>query len=474
MDKNKGLFWKSLIGKYIIRYGLLIIVYFLGYQLNLNNNFLSGFILIIAGLTYYFYFSLTGERSFLKFNAVFSGVWLCTIGLAQMRLLEYQVSWIYLTWINVCTAHVLFLIANDLAYKYFPFLERKFNLNKINEKHINIKYEAKPERYFWIATVTAAIGIICFIANVLIKGYIPFFASSSNTNAYVNFYTRFHIFVVASMVSGGLSYYCIKKSHLSAIKRLLLVIYIFVLVFVIPILEVQRGTFITAALILTAAVYLMSNRKFWVLLSCIIVILGVYQFGSSLRGYSDTQLNAYFKPKQIVNEASETSNYKLPAKAAFLYSYLTVSQDNFNSAVEKKTINTWGIWQLKPFNVVLRSKWIDDKLAQAEYYTTLHQVAPYLTTYNLISMAYYDYGLIGVIILTFLWSFAFGLIEAFYSKYKGTFSCVAYGVCLIPVALCFFDSWMSNFTTWLMWGAVFLMFLAGSFTLKKKPQTTNR
>lgn len=525
MEKTKDFFGKPKIKKTIIDYGLLTIVYLVGYKFSIYNNFLAFLILIVASVSYYFYFSLTPERSFLKFKAVFSGVWLCTIGLAQLRFLEYQVVWTSFTWINLCVSHLSFLLANDLSHKYFYIFEDKFSLTKINKMKLPFKYEVKPQRYFWIATITTLTGIICLAINVAIKGYIPFFAASSDTNAYLNFYTRFHTFVVASLVSGGLSYYCIKKYQLSRIKKIFLSFYIVLLVFIIPILLVQRGTFITAALILTAAIYLLSNRKFWVLLMCIVVMLGIYQFGSYLRGYSDAQLNEFFKPKEIINEtgkvlnptnqisnveinkeknpdnvtnntsnaSNETNNdevnnatnsskdvanttnslntkgtFKLPPKAAFFYSYLTVSQDNFNSAVTKKTVNTWGVWQLKPFNVVLRSKWINDKLAYPEHYAALHQVLPHLNTYNLISMAYYDFGIIGVIIFTLLWSFCFGLVEAFYSKYKGAFSCLAYGVCLTPVALCFMNPWLSNFTPWLLWGTVFLMFLAGSFTLKKQ------
>lgn len=474
MRSQKLVHVDSLLMKALKEIGLLFLIYLTSYYIGTFSPFISCLIFLITGIVYYIYYVLVNERSFLNFKAVFSGVWLCTIGLAQLRLLEYQVTWEFLTWVNLCFAHLSFLFANDLAHNKFSFFESRYNLNKINTKNMKIQYEMKKERFFWIATFITLMGIVSFIINVIIKGYIPLFLSASNASAYVEFYTRLHIFVVASMVGGGFSYYCIRKCQLSLFKNILLGSYILILVFIIPILLVQRGTFINAALILTAVIYLLSNRKFWVLLTCIITMLLVYQLGSSLRGYSDDQLNEIFTPKEVTignNDEMGKSNgdihsakYKIPPKVAFFYSYLTVSQDNFNSIVATKKDNSWGIFQLKPFNVILRSEWIEKKLDN----TKVQKVLPHLNSANLISYAYNDFGLMGVIIFTSLWSFSFGLVESFYTKYKGVFSSLAYGVCLIPVALCFFDPWMSNFTTWLLWGTVFVMFLASSFTLKKE------
>ena len=464
------------IKKGFIIYGLMVLIYLIGYLTCMNYNFISCAVMIVGGIFYFFYYSLTGERSFLKFNGIFSAMWMCTLGLSQLRFLEYQTVWSAATWLNVCVAQIFFILANHLAHNHFHFFEGKFNLKKLNNDHSPVHYEAKPNRYFWIATAVALFGIICFIANVVTRGYVPFFISASNTSAYLNFYSRFHIFVVASMVSGGLSYYCIIKCELPLIKKIILGLYVAILIFIIPILLVSRGTFMIVALILTAVIYLFSKRQLWILLLCAVVMFGTYQLGSSARKYTDAALEDIFQPSELSISGnllgasdlnpkdSSTITFKIPPKAAFLYSYITVSNDNFNGIVKTKTKNTWGLRQLEPFNVILRSKWIKEKLASAEKF----KVTPALNTSNLISAAYYDFGIVGVIFFTSLWSFCFGLVEAFHTKYKGIFSCLAYGVCLTPVAMCFFYPWMSFFTIWLLFGTVFLMFLAGTFTIKKR------
>jgi hypothetical protein len=270
----------------------------------------------------------------------------------------------------------------------------------------------------------------------------------------------------------------LKQFQLTRIKKILLSAYVILLVFIIPILLVQRGVFIHAAFILTAVVYLTSNRKLRVLLACLVIIFGGYSLGSALRGYSDAQLSVFFRPKDIIGsttEQNQTENdpfsektLRLSPKMAFLYSYLTVGHDNFDSAVENNTEKTWGIWQVKPFNVILRSDWIEARIAEAESNSVQHRVLFHLTTFNFVSGAYYNFGAVGVIVLVSLWSFCFGLVEEFNKKYKGVFSALTYGVIMTPVALCFYESWMSIFTVWLLWGTILLMFLAGSVRLKKR------
>lgn len=462
----------------------LIVVYFISFLLSPEWQLVSGAIMLVAGITFYFYYSHLGTLSYLKFNALFSGVWLVTIGLSQMRFLEYQTIWAKTTWVAVCLAHLAFLFANKSAHGLFPAIDKrwgnKFNAIKLGKRVQLIKVSRSPNFYFGVATICMIIGVLSFFGNVASKGYIPLFVINKNPRAYVEFYMRLQIFYVASTVSAGIAYFVAVKLPLPNFKKALLFLYILILVFVIPILTVQRGTFINAALVLLAAVYLLSNRQFWVLIVSLSLILGIYLLGSSIRGYSEAQLDVLFPTNTIGNSkpdpdqppgseptdeeiTKEVTSFVLPGKAAFIVSYFTIGHDNFNYAVTHKTGNTWGLRQLEPFNVILRSKTLANALDQVEIYL----VRPYLNTSNLISMAYYDFGVTGVVALMLIWSFAFGIIEAFYNRYKSLFSMLAYGVCLIPITLSFFEAWMSYFTTWLMFGTVFLLFVFSTFKVQK-------
>ena len=97
----------------------------------------------------------------------------------------------------------------------------------------------------------------------------------------------------------------------------------------------------------------------------------------------------------------------------------------------------------------------------------IYKVRDHLTTINLIGYAYYDFGVVGVVVFMLLWSFAFGVIQACYEKGKGIFSLMALGVAMTPIALCFFDPWMSEFIQWVYGGEVLILFMVSYVSVNK-------
>ena len=138
---------------------------------------------------------------------------------------------------------------------------------------------------------------------------------------------------------------------------------------------------------------------------------------------------------------------------------MTVSHDNFNSAVEKHNAYTYGVLQFTPFNVILRNNYVVEKIEEFDEKLFSYQVLPHLNTFNLISDAFFDFGWLGIMVFSAFWGSALGILERFCLKYKGIFSTMAIGVTLTPIALSFMNPWMSNFSVWLMWGTLILMFL---------------
>ena len=443
----------------------------------LVNHFLAGLVLIVCGIAAYFVtvFFITEDRNWLDIRAVFSGVWLVTIGLAPFGLLEYQSRWQFSTWIFLGIAFLVYQIGSNLGIswglKYYEKLSGKLKAFKIGR----IGFEFKENRLFIICVTATVIGLICFLIGVCIKGYIPCFNPS--TSAYVDFYTKFHVFSVAATGVSGLCYYCIRTQNLSLLKKIILYVCIFYLVFLFPILVVSRGTFITAALSLVVAAFYLHGKKLVALILSLVVVFGVYLFTTTLRNYTDAQLEAFFEPSEIVinpdGESDEdgvgTATFSLPPKVAFLYSYLTVSHDNFNQAVENIENYTLGARQIRPFNVIIRSEALTRADEDAPYY----YVREHLNTVNLVGDAYYDFGIIGVIITTLLMSFAFGIIQALYEKNKSPFALMTLGNAMVPVAMSFFASWLSNFTQWMLWGVVFLVLIISSVKILPKEEKVN-
>ncbi len=456
-----------------------------GILLNPINHYVNALILVITAVVLYFGITLgPAKRNWLDIRAIFSLVWLGTIGLATLRLVSYQEPWQNKTWVVLSLAYIAFIIGASLGISYGPVIYEKI-ADKINSRNSKGKtWVLHENRLFIICIVTTLIGLGCFVANIVVKGYIPCFSDS--TTAYIDFYTKFHIFSTAATAVSGLCFYCIRTQPLKIWKKILLGICILYLVFLFPIMVVSRGTFIVAALSLIASIFYTCSKRFWALVLSIVLVLGVYLFTSALRNYTDQQLSTIFHPTDITQpsdpDISESDNpdlkpvepdltptepnsnftaFQLSPRMAFLYGYITVSHDNLNEAVQNTQNYSWGVRQLAPFNVILRSDWIDQANANAEH----HLVAPNLNTTNLIGDFYYDFGWIGVLLFMLFWPFIFGLIQGAYEKTKNPFILLLLGNVLSPVVLCFFACWMSNFTFWMFWGVAILLALTAYIPL---------
>ncbi len=441
------------------------------------NHYVNGLIIILCAVVIYFAIVFgAAKRNWLDIRALFSGVWLGTIGLAALRLADYQEPWQNLTWVVLAVAFVAFIVGSSLGiawgHRIYNGIERRLQAIHVGR----IRFKLQENRLFLICITTTMIGLVCFIINVLIRGYIPCFSDS--TTAYIDFYTKFHIFSTAATGVSGLCFYCIRTQPLKLWKKIVLGLCIFYLVFAFPIMVVSRGIFMVAALSLIVSVFYTCGKRFWALVMSIVVVMGVYLFTSNLRNYTDQQLSTIFQPSEITQpgnpddpddpDSSDTdtlfSSFQLSPRMAFLYGYVTVSHDNLNEAVQNTQNYTWGLRQLVPINVILQNDWIAQQNADAEYYT----VTPNLNTTNLIGDFYYDLGWIGVLIGMLIWSFVFGAIQSTCDKRTGPFSLLALGNTLTPVALCFFDSWLSVFNFWMFWGVAFLLAIAACLTIIPK------
>ena len=491
---------------FLLYTALTTIVLSMGHILADINRFAAG--LLLVGIAVIIYFGLVisvADKNWLDIRAVFHAVWNGTVGLAALRLTNYQEEWLVKTWICVALAYLMFQIGSHfgiaLGEPFFNCIKTRFK----NPKVWRIGFEVKENRYFWICVITTIVGIICFSINVAIRGYIPCF--SDDINAYIKFYTKFHIFSVAATGVSGFCYYCIATQKLNKIKKIILALCILYATFLFPVMVVSRGVFVVSALSLTVTVFYIHKKKFVVLVGCLAIIASVYYCTSILRNYTDEQLEIFFEPSEIVvnsemsstttsevsstivsevpsttvsevpsNNVSENSTsddtvqtFSLPPKLAFIYSYLTVSHDNFNEAVQNCLRYDGGIHQIKAFNTVLRFNWIEEKLEDVEYYL----VKPHLNTVNVIGLFYYDFHEWGVVILMLLWSFIFGILQKTAELSKTPFILLTLGNAMAPVALCFFAAWMSVFSQWMLWGVVLIFAVASTIKIDLKKKSKN-
>lgn len=442
--------------------------------LNPINNYLTSLLLIVSSIILYFYIVIfTTNMNWMDIRPVFSLVWMFTIGLASLRLTEYQEVWQVKTWILLGVSYGIFTIGSSygiiLGESLFHRIINQHGVRKWGVISFNEKISGN--RVFNVCIITTLMGLLFFVINITLKKELPFF--SDNPFAYSEFYTKFHVFSVASTVVSGLCYYAIKRCQLVKWKRIVMYLCIIYLVFLFPILIVSRGVYMTAALSLTTAVFYLNRKRFWILVCCILVLGSVYLYSSNLRNLPDERLNILFEPAEISmpgeinalkSDETHTTSLVLSPKMAFLYGYLTVSHDNFNEAVQNSKELSYGIRQFKPFNVILRLK-----LPEIE---KTYLVREHLNTYNIIGDAYYDFHTPGVIISVSIWSLIFGALQAIYLNSKNPFVLLALGNAVSAVALSFFAPWMSNFVHWMHWGTALLLFLICSVFPKRNQRRT--
>lgn len=443
--------------------------------INPAHHFMSGILLGISAIALYLvYVFFVTDRNWLDIRAVFTGVWLGTLALAALRLTDYQEQWLFKSWVLLAISYLAFQLGASLGKENGAKVYKKSRdvLKKV--KTGPFVFSVKENRLFAICIGVTLIGLTCFIINIAIKGFVPAFSDSMS--AYVDFYTKFHVFSTAATAVSGLCYYVIHTQSLSIVKKSILWVCIFYLVILFPILTVSRGVFIVASVPLAVAIFYLHGKKLHVFILCICIIGGVYMMTSNLRGYTDEYLDMVFEPSDIVigNEdelstegemiEGNVTTFALSPKMSFLYSYLTVSHDNFNEAVQNSTQYTWGARQLGAFNVILNIEKWDEIVLEAEN----HVVRPHLPTVNMMGTFYYDFHEFGVIFCSFFWALVFGLVQGYYEKSGAIFSLLIHGFSMNAVALSFFSSWIESFELWMFCGLIMILSIVASVSIKKE------
>lgn len=450
-----------------------------GFWLTSVNILLTGSLLVFLAIGLYFYIVFAVcQRNWLDIRAVFSAIWFLTIGLASFKLTNYQEVWQAKTWFLLGVAFFVFQVGAFLGIYCTDRLTNVLTSCFSNIK--KVRFDFSGNKLFWCCVVGSLIGLTCFTINVLIKGYIPCFSASPS--AYVDFYTKFHVFSVAATITCGPCYYCIKTQKLSLIKKIVLWCCIFYLLVLFPTMIVSRGLFVSIALYFTSIVFYLNKQKFISLVLCLTLIFGVYMAVSEFRNLTNAQLTALFEPKDFeetidsettvedteVDETEEDSvdtksSFQLSPKMSFLYGYLTVGHDNFNEAVQNLDEYTWGARTAKPFNVILRLPIINKVSESAES----HFVRPYLNTYNLLGEYYYDFHGWGVAILTLLFALVAALLQQAFLKFKNPFLLFAFSVFFQAVFLVFFANMACLFEFWVYLGVITIFALVSSLKFVK-------
>ncbi|HAS91145.1 MAG TPA: hypothetical protein DCS12_02455 [Clostridiales bacterium] len=416
----------------VIELLMISILYWFVFMIYQYDSISAGIIMILFSL--YFIINnvfIKNQEINLYYLLIF--IWFFTMGLSMLRLLGYQEPWT-----------LKFFI---ITYLDLILMSMGLNIGK-TITITTCNYSINITKIFYIVLFCTFISILMYILSVLSTGIIALLSSSAG--AYYNQYTRFVVIQVGMIPVSVLAYYYIVKSNECKVKKIITMLCIFINVFLLPTLSVARGVFVVSVVLLFPIILINIKNKFN-FLKILLVVFFIFVFLTASRKYKDDYLEYIFMPQETKIMGV---NVKMNAFQTFIYGYITVSHDNFNYNMDRISDYSYGGRILKPLNVLFRLKSID-KLVDNSITTNISFA---LTTHNMFGVTYYDFGFFSIIVL-FLISIVFGMVESYFYKNKSPISSIIYGCCFICIFFSFFTSYLANFLFWMWLGMSFILYV---------------
>ncbi len=415
-------------------------------------------ILIAAALMSIYFYCL--DQSLVSFRFLLSLFWTAGEGLAVMQLSRLQSSWTIQTWLSFSGFYLLFLAGYEIMenrckkrivsrnHKTSSKTQNQDNENgKDKDNVLDSNQEARfQERLFTCIRIVSLVTFATFIAEACILGYVPLF--SSETHAYDHFHiSGVHYFTVSCMFTHSLTLiyllkYRQKGTSLGKSKVIQLIVYN-VLSASIPILSVSKFQFILT-LALPMLIFLLmrpnvNKKKLFAAFAAIaVVVIAAAVFMTIRRNYEPGYLNSIFQMK----------DENMPLFAQYAYMYIANNYSNFNcltQALAQGTItHAYGLKQLFPVFALTGMKFVFPSLVAFEMPVTITE----LNTLTLIYDAYYDFGLIGVLLFgLILGSFCAALTKKI-KQSSNPILYLFYAQIALYLVLSFFSAWFTVPTTW--------------------------
>ena len=404
----------------------------------------AGCVLLAAAVVMSLYFYIE-DQSLVSFRFLLSFFWTAGEGLAVMQLSRLQSPWTIQTWLSFSGFYLLFLAGYEGTQYGLSKRDRLAKNKKQTQKHTALE-EQFQSRLFICIRIVSLVTFATFVAEACILGYIPLF--SSEPHAYDHFHiSGVHYFTVSCMFTHSLTLIYLLKYHqkgtpLGKSKTIQLIVYN-VLSASIPILSVSKFQFILT-LALPMIIFLLMrpnvNKKklFAVLAAIAVVMVAAAVFMTVRRNYEPGYLNSIFQMKEE----------SMPLFLQYAYMYIANNYANFNcltQAIQQGTVTyTFGLKQLFPVFALTGLKFVFPALVAFELPVTIKE----LNTLTLIYDAYYDFGLIGVLLFGLILGAVCAALTKKTKQSNNPILYLFYAQIALYLVLSFFSSWFTVPTTW--------------------------
>ncbi|MCC8024136.1 MAG: oligosaccharide repeat unit polymerase [Clostridium sp.] len=420
-----------------------MIVYFVCYVISFllaRQHFyvLSGLVLITAALWLYLK-DYRRSGSLIHLRGLFCLFFVGGQGLSCFKLSRLQRDWAVETW-------VCLFVGTAAFWLIFEVLTRR--LEGWTEKDMEpvYRYYASPDSPFQAGRILKAMGglvvlsFLAFFFEAWKLGFVPLF-SFGVPHAYSYFHVSgVHYFTVSCVLVPSLFVvYTLMSKHrgrgIFRDKSVWLGLLLTVLSLAVPVLCVSRFQLILAVGMAVFTYISMIGtfklRYVGILMCC---MAPAYVALTVMRSHSVEYLNGIFEMK----------NSSMPIFITQPYMYIANNYDNFNCLVEQLQTHAMGLRMLFPLWALTGLKFLYPALVTFPLFVTKEE----LTTVTLFYDAYYDFGILGML----LFGAALGGACCLLVRKRRRMACPAghvfYAQIAMYMALSFFTTWFSNPATW--------------------------
>lgn len=404
------------------------IIYITGYVLSFvfsktGFEYVSGTCLILTSV-FLFLENYKRSQSLADLRGLFSLSWVGGQGIACFQLSKLQTDWENLTWICFFLAYFCFMAGYDLISR----------THKDNSVSIMQKDEVQAKRILKCIITLGLLSVICFAFEAAVVGFIPLFSPEPHAYSYFHV-SGVHYFTISCILIPALTVVYTKLVPKINKKQVLVLVAGNILAVAIPILCVSRFQLLFAVGF-AAVTYVMLYRNInWKTFICaMIVMIPLYVLLTMARRHDVTYLNGIFEMK----------NANMPIFITQPYIYVANNYENFNCMVQQLTVHSHGVRMLFPFFALTGLKFVFPQVTSTPLFITKEE----LTTLTVFYDAYYDFGVIGIIIFAFLLGIMAIQLTRWVRKSKNPITYLFYGQIAIYLGLSFFTTWFSNPTTW--------------------------
>lgn len=451
-----------------ISYGVSYILAFTASTL--GAVYLAGIVLMLEALFLYF-MNYRRSGNLVDLRGLFSLSWIGGEGIACLQLSRLQSDWEIVTWVCFFLAYFFFMLGYDFSCRKQVVkkgkqedsaVEATETLHKIGDMidqgpakaEDSMKQEGQAKKVLACIMILGAGSLFCFLLEAFVLGFIPLFSPEPHAYSYFHI-SGVHYFTVSCILIPALSVLYVRlKEGWSTLSIVVLAVGNLLAVG-IPILCVSRFQLLFAVGF-AAVVYLMLYQHVtWkMIVTAVVVLIPVYVLLTVARRHNIAYLNGIFEMKYS----------KMPIFVTQPYIYVANNYENFNCMVLQLPEFAMGLRMLFPVFALTGLKFVFPQVAAFPIYTTKEE----LTTVTLFYDAYYDFGVVGVVLLATLLGCLAALLAKWVEKSRNPVVYLFYGQIAIYLGLSFFTTWFSNPTTWFWLALTSVMYLFIGYERGKK------